>query len=161
MVLNIYDSVLGDVEGGLTSMERVLQAAPEYVFLPAARDVFGRFDENTHRRLKLIPSTHDGAQVRALAYLRLFFSAKRSSNEVIASCHLDEVLQLASGGLARLELGLRFYHRAKKAGGAASIRLMRGGVELCDGLEPPFLPIAHSWTCRMSSLIFQRSHCVG
>jgi len=142
MVFKIYDTILGDIEGGLTSMERVLQAAPEYAFLPAARDAFGRLDEDTRRRLKLIASTQGDAQVRALAHLRLFFSARRSSNELIAWRHLDEVMRLASGELARLELGLRLYQRAKKVGAAASLRFIRASVELCDGLEPPFLLLA-------------------
>jgi len=142
MLLAIHDGVLGDVEGGLTSMHRVLEAVPEYLFLPAARDAFGRLDERTHRRLELIVSTRNDAQVRALAHLRLFFSAKRASNEPSASQRLEDFTQLANGDLARLELGLRLYRAAKKAGGAVSLRFIRAGVELCDGLEAPFLLLA-------------------
>ncbi len=142
MLLGMYHGVLGDVEGGLVCLGRVLEAVPEYAFLPAARDAFGQFDENTRRRLNLIASTHNDAHVAALAHLRLFFSAKRSSDEAGASRHLDDVMRLANGPLARLELGLRLHQRAKKVDGAAGLRLLRAGVELCDGLEAPFLLLA-------------------
>jgi len=139
MLFSIHDDVLGDVEGGLLNMLRMLETVPEYVFLPAAQEAFGRLNDETRRRLQQIASNHADAEIRALAHLRLFFLATRASNEASASWHLDEVMRLPSGPLARLELGLRLYRRAERVGGAAAVQLLRAGMELCDGLEPPFL----------------------
>ncbi len=142
MLLHIHDDVLGDVEGGLLNMQRVLEAAPEYAFLPAAQEAFGRPNAETRRRLQRISSNHADPAIRALVHLRLFFLATRSKDEASASWHLDEIMQLPSSPLARLELGLRLHRQAKDMRGVAFLRHLRASMNICDTFEPPFLLLA-------------------
>jgi hypothetical protein len=142
MLLGIYDKVLHDVEGGLNCLGRILEVIPECAFLPAACEALGRLDESTHRKLELIASAHEDDRMRALAHLRLFFSAEYSSDEANASRHLDEFMSLSNSRLASLDLGFRLYRRASRLQGAAGLRLIRAGIELCEGFEAPFLLLA-------------------
>jgi len=142
MLLGIYDKVLHDVEGGLNCLGRVLAVIPECAFLPAAREALGRVDESTHQKLESIASTEDDDRMRALAHLRLFFSAEYSSDEASASRHLDELVWLSNSGLGSLDLGLRLYRHATRLQRAAGLRVIRAGIELCEGFEAPFLLLA-------------------
>lgn len=142
MLFGIYDYWLGDVEGGLNRLDGLLNVAPECVFAPEVRATFAEIDESTHRQLEAIASSQENNRMRALAHLRLFFTAERCSDDATASHHLDELTSLSDNGLSRLELGLRLYRRASREQGAAGLRLIQAGMELCEGLEAPFLLLA-------------------
>ena len=151
LLLDIYDRELGDVEGGLLFVRRLLDTAAEYAFLPAAQDAMGRLSDDTRARVSAIASGRRDDQTRALAHLRLFFFAKRCSNDASALSHLDAALRLSTGKLARVCLGLMLYEGAQRAGGAEGLSLARAGLELCDGLAPPFLLLASQLAARGAS----------
>ncbi len=148
LVLDIYDRKLDDVEGGLLFIRRLLETVPEYALLPAARDAMGHLGDDTRARLWTIASSHRDDQIRALAHLRLFFSAKHCSNDASASRHLDVALGLSTGKLDRVCLSLMLYDEAQRARGAEGLSLARAGLELCDGLAPPFLLLASQLAAR-------------
>ena len=148
LLLDIYDGRLGDVEGGLLLMRRLLETIPEYALLPAAQDAMGNLTDDTRARLSAIAISDRDGQIRALAHLRLFFSAERASDDASASCHLDAALRFSRGKLARMCLGLMLYDEAERAGPPEGISLARAGLELCDGMQPPFLLLASQIAAR-------------
>ncbi|MBN1594282.1 MAG: hypothetical protein JW941_13650 [Candidatus Coatesbacteria bacterium] len=139
MILRIQDTVLGDVEGGLAALLKLLDSSPEYAFLPSARQEFGEFPSDIRERLTRIASENQDTQIRSLAHLRLFFSAQLASNEIGAAKHLAEIRRLATGTLSEIELSMTIMRNAQAAGGEAGVEQFSIALEFCRNLEAPIL----------------------
>ncbi|MBN2209145.1 MAG: hypothetical protein JW759_07600 [Candidatus Coatesbacteria bacterium] len=138
----LYDEILKDYEGGLVSLGRFLAIRPECALNPRVQKTLATMNAEVLRRLSAMAAEHNRARVKALAALRLHFRAKKSGEGGAAAEHLDTVARFGGDDLGNLELGLRLYARARSMDGVAALDVIRAALEVCGGLEPPFLLLA-------------------